>query len=455
MAQLSESRGAGEVGHIADTNALHRKANYVFDVLDFGTVGDGTTDDATAIQAAIDAAEAVTPRGTVFFPDLKYKIDTGITILDCDIDASPSAVLLVDTAVTTAVTIGSSSQSCDWHRISLPWVQMETQQWVGSPVSIGIDIGVLVSAADNTEFRIPRIIDFSYGLKLEGDGQGVAYNEFHLGNHNDNAINLFLTEINSGWANQNLFFGGRFTLGQNGASGRIVGTRSILIGRNADTSHPNNNTFVGCSLEGEWQEFALECWGSNNQFINCRWESSGNDNAAAFRAFDSGNFAFNNLIQGGNDLENLIVTNATNTIRNNILHAQDTVYEFADGQLNFRAVADAEYRINIDATLGRIFWSDGTFDPRDASGPYIRNVGANVMEVARGSWRPNPSATHSLGSTARQWKDLHLSGGVGFYGTAPAAKPTVTGARDDGTALADLLTELETLGLLTDSSTAS
>ncbi len=35
------------------------------------------------------------------------------------------------------------------------------------------------------------------------------------------------------------------------------------------------------------------------------------------------------------------------------------------------------------------------------------------------------------------------------------AKPTVTGARDDGTALADLLTELETLGLLTDSSTAS
>lgn len=45
---------------------------------------------------------------------------------------------------------------------------------------------------------------------------------------------------------------------------------------------------------------------------------------------------------------------------------------------------------------------------------------------------------------------------IGFYGVAtPVAKQTVTGARDDGTALASLLDALEALGLITDSSTAS
>ena len=401
MARKLTSTVTEEELHIGDQDPFNVKL--------YGAVGDGTTDDSTAIQAAITAAEAASPTGVVLFPPLTYKIDTGLTVLDCDIEAATSAILLVDNLVTTAVTIGSSSQSCDWHRISLPWVQMETQQWVGNPVDIKTDIGVLISAADNCEFHFPRIIDFSYGLKLEGDGQGVAYNIFHLGNHNDNAINLFLTETNAGWCNQNVFLGGRFTIAQNGASGRITGTRQLLIGRNADTTHPNNNTFVGCSFEGEWHEYAVECWGHNNQFINCRWESSGNDNAVAFRAFDSGNFAFNNLIQGGNDLESLVVTNATNTIRNNILHAQDAVYEYADGMVNFRAAADVFHRINIDAALGRIFWSNGTFDPRGASGPYIRNAGANIMEVAQASWRPNPDATHDLGSSSRQWRDLFVS----------------------------------------------
>lgn len=43
-------------------------------------------------------------------------------------------------------------------------------------------------------------------------------------------------------------------------------------------------------------------------------------------------------------------------------------------------------------------------------------------------------------------------GKVGFYGATPAAKPTVTGSRGANAALASLLTQLATLGLLTDSS---
>ena len=42
---------------------------------------------------------------------------------------------------------------------------------------------------------------------------------------------------------------------------------------------------------------------------------------------------------------------------------------------------------------------------------------------------------------------------LGFFGQAPAAKPTVTGSRGGNAALQSLLTELATLGLITDSST--
>ena len=50
--------------------------------------------------------------------------------------------------------------------------------------------------------------------------------------------------------------------------------------------------------------------------------------------------------------------------------------------------------------------------------------------------------------------DLAIVGKVGFNGTAPAAKPTVTGSRGGNAALASLLTALAGLGLLTDSTTA-
>lgn len=46
------------------------------------------------------------------------------------------------------------------------------------------------------------------------------------------------------------------------------------------------------------------------------------------------------------------------------------------------------------------------------------------------------------------------SGRIGFYGATPAVKPTVSGSRGGNAALTDLLAELATLGLITDSTTA-
>ena len=47
----------------------------------------------------------------------------------------------------------------------------------------------------------------------------------------------------------------------------------------------------------------------------------------------------------------------------------------------------------------------------------------------------------------------HDGSGIGFYGTVPIAKPTVTGSRGGNAALASLLTALANLGLITDNTT--
>lgn len=50
--------------------------------------------------------------------------------------------------------------------------------------------------------------------------------------------------------------------------------------------------------------------------------------------------------------------------------------------------------------------------------------------------------------------DLRVQGDVGFYGTSPQGKPTVSGSRASGAALNDLLNELAGLGLITNSTSA-
>lgn len=72
----------------AVTRTVTDKLKEEISVKDFGAVGDGVTDDTTAVQAAIDYAEtlAINPQGTptVFFPSGLYKINT-ISVVEASI----------------------------------------------------------------------------------------------------------------------------------------------------------------------------------------------------------------------------------------------------------------------------------------------------------------------------------------------------------------------------------
>ena len=57
--------------------------------------------------------------------------------------------------------------------------------------------------------------------------------------------------------------------------------------------------------------------------------------------------------------------------------------------------------------------------------------------------------TMSVGSTG-----MRVIGNVGFYNTAPVAKPTVSGAKGSNAALGSLIAALVSQGLITDTTTA-
>ncbi len=463
---------SGDTGHLSWHETIHSQTHGVYGVADYGAVGDGTTDDSTAIQLAITAAEAASPRGTLFFGPSQYKIDTGITILDCDVESSGGAELIVATGIAAGITIGTSvgapdDGSCDNHTLNLPDVTRISRDWDSTP-TINTARGVLIKAADNCVIRPGKIEDFSYGLVIEGDGQGVAYNTFILNVNKNNAISIYIDAVNGGWSNQNTYIAGRNILEDIGGTPPYAGTRHLHLAKG------NGNTFLGCSLEGTVPEFnAFIGLGSANHFFACRWERSGGGEIT-FQGDDS-DWSQANTIYGGYNSHLLNVTadpsskarynsilgeriwmlegthadgllllqNLNNASRGLMLYAAGTPLIDRDQQADYgvrlgaatsgyKATADAEDRIYINHSLGRIYLGTGSSDPTDDG--YLRAKSANVFEITAG---------------------LQLTGNVGFYNTAPQAKPTVTGARDDGTALADLLTELATLGLLTDSSTAS
>jgi hypothetical protein len=105
--------------------------------------------------------------------------------------------------------------------------------------------------------------------------------------------------------------------------------------------------------------------------------------------------------------------------------------------------ADADTRIEGDTDVNLLFV--------DASADSVQVGSATTADSAKFyvSGKISGSGEFEING------DLNHDGSnVGFYGTAPAGKPTVTGSRGANAALESLLTGLASLGLITDSSTA-
>lgn len=86
-AKLDVNGNAIISGSLTVTGAIRSKTNDVYNVKDYGAVGDGTTNDTNAILLAISASQA-NGNGTVYFPDGTFKITGSLTLPanpQCDI----------------------------------------------------------------------------------------------------------------------------------------------------------------------------------------------------------------------------------------------------------------------------------------------------------------------------------------------------------------------------------
>lgn len=107
-------------------------------------------------------------------------------------------------------------------------------------------------------------------------------------------------------------------------------------------------------------------------------------------------------------------------------------------------------------SLSILAFQSGTLDRwllrRDSTAESGGNAGSDLVLVARADDGTN------LGNVMKFTRSNRAiqfdTGPLGFFGATPTAKAAVTGSRADGTALANLLTELASKGLITNSTTA-
>lgn len=94
----------------------------VVSVTDFGAVGDGVTDDAAAIQAAIDSVE-LNNTGIVYFPAGNYKINAGLVISDIGVilrgDGGNSSITKITATHTNGPVIRIKQRSCGVEGIAI------------------------------------------------------------------------------------------------------------------------------------------------------------------------------------------------------------------------------------------------------------------------------------------------------------------------------------------------
>ena len=85
-------------------------------------------------------------------------------------------------------------------------------------------------------------------------------------------------------------------------------------------------------------------------------------------------------------------------------------------------------------------------------GLLVANLGGSGVTNARGIEVAAQSGASGDNIGILNDGTLNQTGDVGFYGTTPQSKQTVSGSRGSNAALASLLTALASIGLITDSS---
>lgn len=422
------------------------KSANVFDVTDYGAVGNGTTDDTAAINAATNAARMSSGRrgGTVFFPAGQYKISAPINLY-------------------TAVSLVGEGRSLDT-------TYYNTSALVAAPGFVGSAMVLL--NPDGATVVSPPGPDESWHYatieRLAIVGNGVA------GPHGIDPGWFGETSVIDSVQFYNCNSGIYLNSIQASATLRSVSMFDCSVGLNCD------------GINGMVRVFGLS--GDNNvNLLRVKGGLSANVTVIGMKAenYDAGT---GDPVVEITDLDGGAVTLIggwcdTNGARNTVVKLSKTGATTNYPRVNVQGVyANANYTNLINDTIAskvvprgldalgvptvhynHPVLQQGQGGPMIGSGNSLKGIGSSAfiadlvtMEADDSSSFKAASGTvggrlkSSGGTSQMRWNNT----GLAFFGGAPAAKPTVTGSRGGNAAVASLLTALAGLGLITDSSTA-
>lgn len=244
LARLDEARTTADTiaNHVSDHNQLHTKANYVFDVMDYGAVGDGSTDDTVAIQAAITAAEAAS--GTVFFPpaSVRYKV-TSLTL------STSSGLVLEGVGEASELrSVGGSIFNLTGTVSKLAMRDLVLYGATAGKACLEISGSGVLSSGLFTGVRFYSATATSRNIMANGATWGMQDTTFigciYSGDGSSLSVPLIelIDTAGAGACNNNVWLGGR-TIGSSGETGPQI----LLESQGANYMY--NNTFQGITVE--------------------------------------------------------------------------------------------------------------------------------------------------------------------------------------------------------------
>ena len=231
-------------------------------VKDFGAVGNGTTNDAPAIQAALNACDP-NRGGTVYFPHPSYRVATGLTVPyhgtwlvgnglpGMDVASGGSTEIVSDNGI-TAITCHTGSHSIRGFGFRNLRVCAKGGATSGH--------GIHVINAESCVFENVTVAGYVNGRGLFNDAGGGNSQYWSL--YNFGAAQCLTGYEDTGPANGARFFGGYFA----GATTPQAGSRAVWL-KGSDTAK-----FFGTVVQGFAIGFDVQSMGAGYEWHGCRTE---------------------------------------------------------------------------------------------------------------------------------------------------------------------------------------
>lgn len=229
--------------------------DYALNILTFGCVGDGTTDNTTNLNTAF--AYCYTNKRTLYVPKGTFAFETPISVTNLPNIKMDGTLKYTGSSTDFALTLGDTAN--EQNNLDLEFM-LECEKSTTNK-------GLKLININNSNIKLKYIYGFGTGVTLEGNTKGFCYNKIDCYNIYNNNVGLDIAPTSAGWVNENLFLNGNFKysnqLDKTGTIGiRITGITDRWV---------NNNYFLKPSFEQLDKCVSLtQC--CNNTFTQCRCE---------------------------------------------------------------------------------------------------------------------------------------------------------------------------------------